>query len=181
MHRSTREYFPTRKQIRLVGRDYASPGAYFITILTARRNHLLSSIHDGQTHLSMIGAIAQEEWLATPTVRPNIHVERDFTVFMPDHMHAVLWILDKNGFPVVYSHSDSCHAASRGYVSQSVPSVISHFKAQVTRRVRNMLGQSSYKVWHRGYYETIIRDQDHLANVHQYIQNNPSRWHERHR
>jgi REP element-mobilizing transposase RayT len=181
MHQSTKGQFPTRKQIRLVGRDYASPGAYFITILTAKRSHLFSSIHGGKAHLYTIGEIACEEWLATPTVRPNFHVEKDFTVFMPDHMHAVLWILDENGIPIVYSYADSQPIVSHGYAAQSVSSVISHFKAQVTRRVREMLNQPSYKIWHRGYYETIIRDQDHLENVHRYIQNNPYRWQERHR
>lgn len=168
--------FPKRKKIRLAERDYTAPCAYFITILTARRNHLLSSIGNGKVHLSTIGEIALDEWLATPTVRPKIHVDEDFTVLMPDHMHAVLWILDENGLPVLYSYADSHCTVSSGYATQSVPSVISHFKAQVTRRVRNMLGQPASKVWHRSYYETIIRDEQHLANIHRYIQNNPSRW-----
>ena len=38
---------PNRKQIRLPDYDYSSPGAYFVTICTKDRAHILSDITVG--------------------------------------------------------------------------------------------------------------------------------------
>ncbi len=31
-------------------------------------------------------------------------------------------------------------------------------------------------LWQRNYYESIIRNEEHLNNVRQYIINNPAKW-----
>ena len=31
-------------------------------------------------------------------------------------------------------------------------------------------------MWQRGYYERIVRDEDELARIRQYIAENPARW-----
>ena len=47
----------------------------------------------------------------------------------------------------------------------------------VTKRVKAMRKASgtNMKVWQRGYYERIIRNERELNTTRQYIQNNPTR------
>ncbi len=54
----TRRSAPGRRSIRLRGFDYASPGAYFVTLCTAVRQTLLGEIAGGVIQLSQFGQIA---------------------------------------------------------------------------------------------------------------------------
>ncbi len=81
-----------RHSIRLREFDYASPGAYFVTICTAHRSCLFGDIVDGAMRLSEMGTVAADEWLKTPIIRPEI--ELDEWVIMPNHVHGIsgrLW------------------------------------------------------------------------------------------
>ena len=49
-----------RRSIRLKGYDYTKPGAYFVTIVTARRAELFGSIVDGEVHPTPLGCIVKE-------------------------------------------------------------------------------------------------------------------------
>lgn len=39
-----------------------------------------------------IGKIVESEWLKTPSIRPDMHLELDEFVVMPNHFHAIIWI-----------------------------------------------------------------------------------------
>jgi len=45
-----------------------------------------------------------------------------------------------------------------------------------TQRGRCLFGRRR-RVWQRNYYEYIIRDDDELNRIRQYIEENPLRWH----
>ncbi len=60
---------------RLPGRDYASAGYYFVTIVTHGRIPYFGEIVDGKMYLSPIGAIIAEEWAKTPQIRPNVRLD----------------------------------------------------------------------------------------------------------
>jgi putative transposase len=68
-----------RKAIRLQNFDYSSNGAYFITICTHHRRHLLAG-----SGLE----IAQRELSALADRFPGLAL--DVHRFMPDHLHAIL-------------------------------------------------------------------------------------------
>lgn len=82
-----------RRSIRLEGYDYTQPGAYFVTIVTHRRECLFGDVAKGKMHLNALGQIVQAEWLRTAQVRPN--VELDAFVIMPNHVHGILVIHDR--------------------------------------------------------------------------------------
>ena len=84
---------PNRKSIRLKDFDYASPGAYFVTIATHDRWQIFGTITQVGVSLSEFGAIAREQWLQLPQRFPNI--ENDTFVVMPDHIHGIIFIADK--------------------------------------------------------------------------------------
>lgn len=47
----------------------------------------------------------------------------------------------------------------------------------VTRRINQMRGTLGAPVWQRNYWEHIIRSEQALQAIRQYILNNPARWH----
>jgi len=53
--------------------------------------------------------------------------------------------------------------------------VIRFYKARTTRLVRDK--GFNYFVWQRNYYEHIIRNEDELNKIREYIQNNLLKWH----
>ena len=58
----------------------------------------------------------------------------------------------------------------------SVPTIIRAFKSAVTRRINKLRGVPSALLWQRNYYEHVIRDEDELDRVRQYIAENPLKW-----
>jgi hypothetical protein len=60
--------------------------------------------------------------------------------------------------------------------AESVGAIVLNFKSVTTRRINQMRKMTSVPVWQRNYYEHIIRDDIALANIQQYIDNNPRTW-----
>jgi REP element-mobilizing transposase RayT len=56
--------------------------------------------------------------------------------------------------------------------------IVGNFKSVTTRRINRMRHSPGARVWQRNYYEHIIRDEDALERVREYILNNPARWDE---
>jgi putative transposase len=50
------------------------------------------------------------------------------------------------------------------------------YKAAVTRNARRTLGMIN--IWQRNYYEHIIRDQNQLQSITEYILTNPDHWYD---
>ena len=149
--------------MRLPNWDYTAPGDYFITICTHERECLF---YDDNFRRAAEGI-----WRAIPT-RPYAkhRVYLDEWVLMPDHFHAILRLIaylprwqNKNRDPDRLQPS-------------SVGSIVGNFKSIVAKRinlVRDTLGE---KVWQRGYYDRLIRDEHELQIIRQYIRDNPDRW-----
>jgi REP element-mobilizing transposase RayT len=62
-----------------------------------------------------------------------------------------------------------------------LPDVVHRFKsltaAKYRRGVRNDGWQPfTGRLWQRNYYEHVIRDEDELGRIRQYITDNPARW-----
>lgn len=168
---------PSRKIIRLQGRDYAAPGAYFVTVVTHKRSRILSRVVDGQSILSEVGEICTQEWFRSAELRANIRLYRNEFVVMPDHLHGIIWIVDENGeLPTLYSRADRAEPATTGYGPGSLTTVMGLYKSEVTKRVRAYNQDPLFRVWHRSFHERIIRDEKHLQNVRGYISRNPMAW-----
>jgi REP element-mobilizing transposase RayT len=83
-----------RRSIRLKGYNYALPGAYFITLVTYKREHLFGRVVNGKLQLSKLGSIVREEWLRSILLRWEIRLFEDEFVVMPNHVHGIVWIVD---------------------------------------------------------------------------------------
>ncbi len=58
----------------------------------------------------------------------------------------------------------------------SLASWASGFKSAVTSRIRKYWNKPHAGVWQEDYFEHIIRDEDELFRIRDYILSNPVRW-----
>jgi REP element-mobilizing transposase RayT len=81
-----------RRSIRLKGYDYASPGAYFITICAVDRKCVFGEIVADAMRSNAFGDIVATCWNEIPAHFPNVRL--DAFVLMPNHVHGILIIED---------------------------------------------------------------------------------------
>ena len=81
--------------MRLGGYDYASDGAYFITIVTHDREALFGSVVDGEMVLNDFGRIVESTWY--DLVNHNANIGLDDFVVMPNHIHGIIVIFEPVG------------------------------------------------------------------------------------
>jgi REP element-mobilizing transposase RayT len=60
--------------------------------------------------------------------------------------------------------------------SHSLASWAAGFKSAVTSRIRELWNRPRAAVWQEDYFEHIIRDEDELFRIREYILSNPGRW-----
>lgn len=160
--------FFDRRSIRLKYYDYSQQGAYFLTICTQYRQCLWGEIKHDQILLNNLGAIVLQCWLEIPLHFPS--VELDVFVIMPNHLHGILWIQESVNQEEQYNKFQKV-------VKGSIPSIVRSFKAAVTRKINQICQHKGTSlIWQRNYYEKIIKDEEMLNNVREYIINNPHNW-----
>lgn len=161
----TPEGWPCRRSIRLKGFDYSRPGFYFVTIGTQNRLPLFGRIGAGRMRLNQAGRMVSEVWAQLPERYAGVNL--DAFVVMPDHMHGIIVL-----------------GADRARPSIGLPEVVHRFKSFSTARYRLAVRREGWppfpgRLWHRNYYERIIRDQAALRAIRRYIAQNPVRWNAR--
>ena len=193
-----------RHSIRLRGYDYASGGAYFVTLCTFQRECRFGEVVDGGLRLNEVGIAADACWRTITRHFP--HVRLDEFVVMPNHLHAVLHIAESEGalvgakqgasaspdFGVDGSKGDgnnkgeagesfasplqSLKPIPRGTKAGSLGALIQNYKSVSTRNINKIRNNHGVPVWQRNYYEHVIRDEDDLRNIRRYIAENPLKW-----
>ena len=180
---------PQRRSIRLRRFDYASAGAYFVTLCTKDRACVLTD--------PVITGIIQDVWPALPGWFPTI--ELDEFVIMPNHVHLIVWLLasDTVGAGHAPAHavpaSDWARASlapterripqpDKTNLSPTLGEVIGTFKSLVFTVHFDWIESHDparrAKFWQRNYYEHVIRCDPELNAIRRYIQENPIHWNE---
>ncbi|MFA6161595.1 MAG: transposase [Patescibacteria group bacterium] len=160
--------------------DYGRPGWYFVTICTNGRYPFFGNIKNEVMQLSEMGKIVARQINRIPEVRANIHL--DEWVVMPDHLHFILVIGDKNQSPPVETPSEgvSLHQPNkdvresrfinlRHWSSGTLGVIINQFKRSCTVEIRLV---ERYFTWQPRFYDHIIHDEDELFAIREYIHNN---------
>jgi REP element-mobilizing transposase RayT len=100
--------------------------------------------------------LLQEHWLALPERFPTVRL--DEFVIMPDHLHFILWLEGQQS------------------TNPRLSEVIGAYKSLVAvawiKHVENNELNCSARVWQKGYYERVVR-QDELDQTRYYIRTNP--------
>ena len=170
MHRGDKmNYDPTRhhrRSIRLPAYDYAQAGAYFVTIVCRNRLLLLED--------ARYRDLVEEAWLWLADQYEFVRL--DEFVVMPNHLHGIIVI------------SDAGRGASRRGGSRAAPTqtpkrkplgqLVGAFKTVSTKRINEIRGTLGVPAWQRNYYERVIRNEQELNRVRQYIIDNPAHWEE---
>jgi putative transposase len=167
-----------RKSIRLKTYDYSQPGAYFITICTHDKKCLFGNISDRQMNLNGIGSIVENEWLKTASLRPN--VELDVFVIMPNHIHGIIFIKNKDykgefKYASVNREQDVGGSKFKS-PSKNIGAIVKGFKSAGTGCVNKSNRTPGKKLWQQNYWERVIRNEHELKHIREYIQNNPINW-----
>ena len=176
--------------MRLHGYDYTQAGGYFITFHTQGWVHFFGEVRDGEMIVNNLGCIAKQSWLDLPNHYSGI--ELDEFVIMPNHFHSVVFI---NGSVETKSKSnpnmmlgaglspapakDSGFASRTQYLSKpiSLSEIIRAFKSFSSREINKHCNSSGRKIWHRDFYDRIIRNAEELDRIRLYICFNPVRFH----
>jgi REP element-mobilizing transposase RayT len=159
-----------RKSVRIKDYDYSQPGAYFVTICTRNRECMFGEIIDGEMVLNRFGIIVNEEWLRTAILRVWETVEIDTYIIMPNHVHGIVVINHGRGV-LQYAPTGMLRSPS-----QTIGAIIRGFKSASTKRINLSRNTPGNPVWQRNYYEHVIRDEDDLNRIRQYIFENPAHW-----
>lgn len=156
---------PSRQRLRISNYDYSKNGAYFITFCTKLRVPSLARVKEGALQLSLEGRAVLSTWQELPRTFP--HVRLDALAIMPDHVHAILWIVRYN------------IATVRPLVP--ITTAIGIWKSRAARQINFLRGTPGTQVWHRSFHERIVPDKSALSNIRRYIANNSRRYLESHR
>jgi putative transposase len=180
-----------RRSIRLKGYDYSQPGAYFVTICAHNNESIFGHVINGNMHLNEFGKIVEKEWLKTFDMRKILKL--DIYVIMPNHFHGIIIIADGRGTLQRACEGTQCggtlqraragtpQRAPTGEkfgkpVSNSIPTIIRLFKSATTKQINQIRQTTGMELWQHNYYEHIIRNENELNQVREYIINNPLQW-----
>ena len=167
---SLKTELPNRKPLRLAGWDYSSPGWYFVTICVQDMRPVFGTVVNGKMVLNNVGSMAHEMWLAVEHFHPEYHL--DECVIMPNHVHGLVRL--DTGRP---------HDLP---LRTGLPDFVRRFKSTVDVAWRKMAGAGrcacphtmrNGKLWHRNYWDVIVRDEQALSNIRTYIRFNPMNYH----
>ena len=175
------EELPNRQSIRCRGWDYTGPGWYFLTFNTKDRRPVFGTIVNGRMALNAAGRMAAEEWQKSAEIRPNLIL--DEFVIMPDHVHGIVRIVATEGdLPDARTdRGDQQVALARQQPARLLPrslgAMVAGFKGAVGKRVNILQGTPGAPLWHRNYWDVIVRDELALARIRVYIRDNPRNAH----
>ncbi len=166
------------KSSRLEGWDYSLNGAYYITICTKNKEYFFGEIKNEKIVLSEIGRMAEKYWKGIPEHFP--FVKLDEFVVMPNNIHGILFIENENNMHVYVETQDfeslqqTKHYKNKfGTQSKNVSSVVRGFKIGVkTYATMNNI----HFTWQSRFYDHIIRNENELNKIREYIIGNPKKW-----
>ena len=172
-----------RKQIRLKNYDYSQSGLYFVTICAQNREclfgNIVGAIHESplpKMVLIDIGKIIDSVFKTLPDRFPVI---LDAFQIMPNHIHMIIQI---NHFRTGLIHQTPNNIAiaksnrHMGLINQTptLGHIIRNFKSKCTYKIHK--NGFNNVIWQRNYYEHIIRTENDLNKIREYVNINPLIW-----
>lgn len=151
---------PKRKNIRLLGYDYASCGAYFCTVCLSEHDISLWDNAGADFDLTNNPPTLSEYGKTVEIGINNIsayypHIVVDKYCIMPNHIHLIIFILpDVNG---------------RMISAPTLSTVIGQMKRCVSKQI-------GFSAWQKSFNDRIIRNEKEYREAWEYIDANPMRW-----
>ena len=97
-----------------------------------------------------------------------VSAKMDTFIVMPNHIHGIVGLYDTG-------------PAQRPAPTHSLPEIIAIIKSYTTHLYSQGVRELGYlafskRLWQRNYYEHIIRNENSLKQIRQYIFDNPLQW-----
>jgi REP element-mobilizing transposase RayT len=174
-----------RRSLRLKGYDYSRAEAYFVTICTQNQECLFGEILNKKMVLNDSGRVV-EKWYRE-LENKFADVVCDQCAIMPNHIHFVI----QTGVGAdlcVCPDTNLCICPDTGeqretgeHIGSPLQTVVQWFKTMTTNEYIRGVKQNGWspfpgKLWQRDYYEHIVRNEDELNRIREYIVNNPTQW-----
>ncbi len=155
-----------RKRNRLANYDYSTPGYYFVTICTKGMLEYFGCVKNYKMELNSAGQIVQDriKWLENHFQ----YVKIIKFVVMPNHVHIIIRIIDNVG-----TGRDLSLRKSIGKI-KSLSELIGSFKTTSSKLI-HQYGKHDF-CWQRSFYDHIIRNDEELNRISDYIDKNPMKW-----
>ena len=129
------------------------------------------------------GNIVQECWYDLPSHYPGL--ELDILMVIPNHMHVIIVLADERaGLSRSVAKTRAFRQpAPTGFSTEfaisklhGLPEIVRAFKTFSARRINRIRRTPGVSFWQRSYYEHIIRNENELNRIREYIIYNPARW-----
>ncbi len=170
-----------RKRNRLQNYDYSTPGYYFATICTKGMLEYFGRMQNNEMELNDKGRIVQKCWLDLHNHYKNCKLHA--FVIMPNHIHGIIEIVG-NGFkpfqnkPTTNKIQNEPTTNKRNglkpFPTYGLSEIIRGFK---TFSSKNINQKSKHKfTWQKSFYDHIIRNDEELIRISDYIEKNPLLW-----
>ena len=180
----TEEQYQNRKRTRLKGYDYSEPGYYYVTICTHNRVNWFGEIQNGEMMINETGIIIQKCWEYISMQYDNIDL--DTYCIMPNHVHGIITCrglihqtrkndnikLDTNITGVI-NHAPTDWMLMKNN-KLTLGKIIRYFKARSSKIIHD--NKTGNFKWQRSFHDHIIRTDESLHKIRQYIVNNPKTW-----
>lgn len=188
------EKLPKRKPTHLGYFDYATTGAYFVTVCTENRREILSSITqlphtgDGEMWNYTVGEgsplpkysgspLQQNERSTFLQLSKSGEIIEKWINEIPNKYPRIsvdAYVIMPNHIHVLLNFASN---GGRGNPSPTLDSVMGWFKYQSTKDINKMCGAEGRKIFQRSFYDHVIRDRRDYDEHIKYIYENPMRWH----
>ena len=186
-----------RHAIRLRGYDYSRGGAYFLTVCVQRAEVILNEepafsiiehVWDGLR--TRFAGIELDAFVVMPNHIHGIIVLPPRFMAKPQPIRGSVGAVlappfirsvtsgkgTASGAPTNVAEKQKGAASSAPTAPRpSLPAIVRAFKSISAIRINQALGRRG-RLWQRNYYERIIRNDDELFRIREYIANNPRLW-----
>ena len=173
-----------RRSIRLPTYDYSQEGAYYLTICIRGRFPILGEVRKGTMIENECGSVVRAVWVSLAERYTN--VATDAFVVMPNHLHGILVFgpnPDNDDAPVGAIHESPLPDVddpdwARHRRRMLLPRVVGYLKMNAAKRINLLISNTGHSLWQRDYFERVVRSEDELNRIRQYIADNPACWEE---
>ena len=158
-----------RRSIRLKEYDYSRSGAYFVTICTHNREVYFE-------RYPKLREIVAQRWQEIPDCFPSVTI--DESVIMPNHIHGIIVVGATLAVAPTLAVAQTDGAGARP--APTIGEIVGTFKSLCVqdwlRYIKENRIEATGKFWQRNYYEHVIRNENKLNKIREYIINNPLKW-----
>ena len=133
--------------------------------------------------LNELGQVVANAWQWLAVQHP--YIELDKWIVMPNHFHGILVITDtprRGGSRTAPTLDTAPHPSNTLQPPDDRTKIkplgrlIGAFKTVSTKQINQIRQTPGTPIWQRNYYEHIIRDENRLQQIRQYIATNPDSW-----